>query len=137
MYTTNDCVRALQAAAGDLGVSHLRIVDYRAWRRSQEHRPGEGRIRELLGPWVEAVEAAGLMPARLAPRPPRDPQPNSVVVPLPYRPGMDPCPSCGGHVERQPGVKLLGAVPIRRGWCEGCGAHVEQAVTAEAGRADD
>lgn len=64
-YTPEDCLRALRSAAHDLGETELRQDDYQAWAAEAADRPEKQAIRCHLGPWHEAVLAAGLTPGRL------------------------------------------------------------------------
>lgn len=64
-FTEADCLDALRRAAADLDLELLRGDDYCAWRTTQPGTvPARSCIVRHLGPWADAVRAAGLRSAR-------------------------------------------------------------------------
>ncbi len=66
-FSDAECLDALRRAGDDLGVEVLRTIAYRAWRAEQDELvPAEACIVRHLGPWADAVGAAGLRSASRA-----------------------------------------------------------------------
>lgn len=59
-WTDDELIDVLHAAALECG-EPLRVKAYRAWAAEREDRPGSDVVVAALGPWAEALDAAGLV----------------------------------------------------------------------------
>lgn len=124
-FEAQACLEALRACADSLPPGgFVTIQVYRSWR-SNGHRdqPAEGTVTARLGTgWAESLDAAEL-PSTYRPyrRSSAGDERSAETLPFVGRPA---CSECGGDVDYQLGVRLVGDGLERLGRCGSCDAEV-------------